>query len=102
MCTQNAIRYNGTIVYKSMLTAAQNCYERLNDRANRTLRYIEGHSAGNKSYVTSSSNTLNRVLQACATEVQKSNGVMWGCLTVPEITIHVFLSTSPGRSTIRR
>ena len=43
-CSQTGIRYNGTVVYKSMLTAAQNCYERLDDWALRTLRYIERQS----------------------------------------------------------
>ena len=53
------------------------------------MRFIEVRGAGNKSDLTSSFNALNRVLPACATEVQKSNGVLWGSLTVPELINHV-------------
>ncbi len=88
-CSQNGIRYNGTVVYRSMLTAAQNCYERLDDRALRTLRYIERHSGASKSDLTSAFNTLNRILQVCAKEVEKANSAMWGPVTVSDLVNHV-------------
>ena len=88
-CTQNGIRYNGAVVYRSMLTAAQNCYERLDDRANRTLRYIERHNGASKSDLTSAFNTLNRILQVCAKEVDKVNSAMWGSVTVCDLVNHV-------------
>ena len=72
-CNGNNIRYNGAVVYRSMLTAAQNCYARLDDRAIRTLRYIERHCCGaSKSDLTTAFNTLNRILlQVCAKEVRE-------------------------------
>ena len=60
-----------------MLTAAHNCYERLDDRAIRTLRYIERHGGASKSDLTSTFNTVNRILQVCAQEVGKANSAMW-------------------------
>ena len=88
-CTDNGIRYNGAVVYRSMLTAAQNCYERLDDRAMRTLRYIERYSGSSKSDLTSAFNTLNRILQVCAKEVEKANSPMWGAVTVNDLVNHV-------------
>ena len=88
-CNQYSIRYNGTVVYRSMLTAAQNCYERLDDRAIRTLRYIERHCGASKSDLTTAFNTLNRILQVCAKEVEKANGAMWGPVTVSDLVNHV-------------
>ena len=88
-CTQNGIRYNGSVVYRSMLTAAQNCYERLDDRAMRTLRYIERFNGSSKSDLTSAFNTLNRILQVCAKEVEKANSPMWGAVTVTDLVKHV-------------
>ena len=75
-CNQYSIRYNGTVVYRSMLTAAQNCYERVDDRAMRTLRYIERISGSGRSDLTTSFNSLNRILQVCAKEIEK-NSAMW-------------------------
>ena len=71
-----------------MLTAAQNCYERVDDRAMRTLRYIERQSGSSKSDLTSAINTLNRILQVCAKEIEK-NSAMWGKVTVPDLVNHV-------------
>ena len=88
-CTENGIRYNGSVVYRSMLTAAQNCYERLDDRAMRTLRYIERFNGSSKSDLTSAFNTLNRILQVCAKEVEKANSPMWGAVTVNDLVNHV-------------
>ena len=48
-CRDRGIKFNGTVVYKTMLQAAQNCYERIDDRAMRTLRYIERKSGSGKS-----------------------------------------------------
>ena len=59
-----------------MLTAAQNCYERVDDRAMRTLRYIERQSGSGKIDLSSSVNTLNRILQVCGKEIEK-NSAMW-------------------------
>ena len=73
LCSQNGIRYNGTVVYRNILTAAQNCYERLDDNVIRTLRHIERHGGASKSDLTIAFNTLNRILQACAKEVEKAN-----------------------------
>ena len=47
------------------LTAAQNCCDRLDDRALQTLRYIERRVVG-KCDLTSAFNTLNRILQTAA------------------------------------
>jgi len=88
-CSQNGIRYNGTVVYRSMLTAAQNCYDRLDDRARSTLRYIERHSGASKSDLTTAFNTLNRVLQVCAKEIEKANAAMWAPVTVSDLVNHV-------------
>ena len=52
-CKERGIRYNGAVVYRTMLTAVQNCYERVDDRAMRTLRYIERQSGSSKSDLTS-------------------------------------------------
>ena len=87
-CKERGIRYNGAVVYRSMLTAAQNCYERVDDRAMRTLRYIERQSGSSKSDLTSAINTLNRILQVCAKEIEK-NSAMWGTVTVPDLVNHV-------------
>ena len=84
----NDIRYHGAVVYKSMLTAAQNCVERLDDRAIRTLRYIDRLTAG-KSDLTSAFSSLNRILQTCSKELEKSNAAMWGVVTVPGLVNHV-------------
>ena len=72
-CSQSGIRYDGAVVYRSMLTAAQNCYERLDDSAMRALRYIERHAGASKSDLSSAFNTLNRILQVCSKEVEKAN-----------------------------
>ena len=88
-CTKNNIRYNGTTVYRSMLTAAQNCYERLDDRAIRTLRNIESLGRGSKSDLTNTFNTLNRILQVCAKEVEKGNSQMWGSVASGDLVNHV-------------
>ena len=87
-CKERGIRYNGAVVYRSMLTAAQNCYDRVDDRAMRTLRYIERQSGSSKSDLTSAINTLNRILQVCAKEIEK-NSAMWGTVTVPDLVNHV-------------
>ena len=88
-CSQNSIRYNGSVVYRSMLTAAQNCNERLDDRANRTLRYIERHCGASKSDLTTAFNTLNRILQVCAQEAGKAKSAMWGPVTASGLAFHV-------------
>ena len=88
-CSANGIRYNGSVVYRSMLAAAQNCYERLDSRAIRTLRYIERQSGASKSDLTTAFNTLNRILQVCAKEVEKANAAMWGPVTVCDLVNHV-------------
>ena len=88
-CSQHGIRYNGAVVYRSMLAAAVNCYERLDDRAMRTLRYIERHGGPSKSDLSSAFNTLNRILQVCAKEMEKANSAMWGPVTVCDLVNHV-------------
>ena len=70
-CQKNNIRYNGALVYRSMLQAALNCNERLDDRAVKTLRLIERKCGASKCDLISSFNTLNRILQVCAKEVEK-------------------------------
>ena len=45
-CTRNGIRFNGTAEHRSLLNAALHCHERLDDKAMRSLRYIEQRSAG--------------------------------------------------------
>jgi len=103
-CRQHRISYNGTIVYNTMLTAAQNCYDRLDDKAIRTLRYIERHGGGNgsvgKSDLTTELNTVNRILQVCAQEVGKANSAMWGPVTVSDLVNHV-LDFIAGPSTTK-
>ena len=94
-CQQHQICYNGTIVYRSMLLAAQNCYERLDVKAMRTLRYIERHrgstgKSGSKSDLTTAFNSLNRILQVCKMEVElKANAAMWGSITATDLINHV-------------
>ncbi|CAK0824327.1 unnamed protein product [Prorocentrum cordatum] len=88
-CAQEGIRYNGTAAHRSMLCAAQNCRERLDDRALRTLRYIESRRGSRKSDLTSNFTTLNRILQFCATEVRKGNAAMWGAVTAADLADHV-------------
>jgi len=61
-CTRNNICYSGTVVYRTMLLAAQNCYERLDGKAMRTLRYIESRCRGSKSDLTTAFSPLNRIL----------------------------------------
>ena len=88
-CKERGIRYNGAVVYRSMLTAAQNCYERIDDRGFRNLRYIERHRGASKHDLTSAFNTLNRILQVCAKEIEKANVAMWGSVTVSDLVNHV-------------
>ena len=45
-----------------MLTAAQNCSERLDEKAFPSLRLIERHRNGGKTDLSTSFSTLNRVL----------------------------------------
>ena len=54
----------------------------------RTLRYIERQSGSGNSDLTSSVNTLNRILQVCGQEIQK-NSAMWGTVTVIHLVNHV-------------
>ena len=68
LCIDDSIRHNGTVVYRSLLTAAHNCVERLDATAARTLRYIDRLSGRRKTDLTSSFNTLNRILPLCAEE----------------------------------
>ena len=84
-----------------MLTVAQNCFERLDGRAIRTLRYIERHCGASKSDPTTAFNTLNRILLVCAKEVEKANAAMWGPVTVSDRVNHV-LDYIDGPSTTRR
>ena len=86
-CTQNGIRYHGAVVCRSMLTAAQKCFERLGDSASRTLRYIETFNGSSKSDLTSAFN--NRISQVCANEVEKANSPMWGAVTVTDLVKHI-------------
>ena len=72
-----------------MITAAQNCYERLDDRAIRTLRYIERHCGASKSDITTAFNTLNRIPQVCAKDVEKANAAMWGTVMAMGLVDHV-------------
>jgi len=90
-CRLHGIRYNGTVVYRSMLTAAQNCSERLNDNAIRTLVYIHGHRGSSKIDLAIAFNTLNRILQVCAKEVDQTstNAAMWRPVTVTDLINHV-------------
>ncbi|CAK0818513.1 unnamed protein product [Prorocentrum cordatum] len=88
-CAQKGIRYNGAVVHRSMLCAAQNCRDRLDDRALRTLRYIESRSGSSKCDLTSNFTTLNRILQVCAKEVHKGNAAMWGTVTATDLVNHV-------------
>ncbi|CAK0824328.1 unnamed protein product [Prorocentrum cordatum] len=88
-CTENNVRFNGTVVHRSMLCAAQNCHERLDDRAIRTLRYIESKSGASKCELTSNFTTLNRILQVCTKEVDKGNAAMWGAVTATDLVNHV-------------
>ena len=88
-CAANKIIYNGSRVYKTMLTAAQNCSERLDEKAFPSLRLIERHRNGGKTDLSTSFSTLNRVLQICAKEVEKTNAVMWGSVTVHDLVNHV-------------
>jgi hypothetical protein len=88
-CSKHGIRYNGTIVDKKMLTAAQNCTERLDDRALMTLRSIDLRIGRGKNEITSTFSTLNRIMQFCQTDVQKANGVAWGSMHVRDLVNHV-------------
>ena len=74
-CKERGIRYNGAVVYRSMLTAAQNCYERVDDRAIHTFRYIERHRGASKNDGTSACNTLHRILHVCAQDIDNDSAM---------------------------
>ena len=52
------------------------------------MRYIENRHGASNSDLSSSFNTLNRILQVCAKEIEK-NSAMWGSVTVPDLVNHV-------------
>ena len=75
---EHDVRYNGALVHGTMLQAAQNVHDKLDERGRQSLREIEQKWKGDQ--ITGSFTLLNRMIQLCSQEAAKAKGGLWGGL----------------------
>ena len=85
-CTEHGIRFNNTIVHRTLLSAATTYTDRVDDDTHALLMRLE-HKFG-PDLLTGQYNSLTRILQICSKEIDMC-AKMWDGASTPDLLGHV-------------